>query len=95
MFKQFLTILFLPLLCVAALAGQGGGPTPAEQARMDEQNAALRAMLKPAAMLPMAPAALAVQAPADGWAMGMASWVAAGADGLIYLLQRGDKADPG
>jgi len=94
MFKPFLTILFLPFLCVAAMAGQGGGPTPAEQARMDEQNAALRAMLKTASRLPMTPAAITVKAPADGWAMGMVSWVAAGPDGLIYLLQRGDNADP-
>ena len=29
-----------------------------------------------------------------GWALGMVSWVAAGPNGLIYLLQRGEKADP-
>jgi hypothetical protein len=33
-------------------------------------------------------------APHEGWAMGRISWVAADRDGLIYLLQRGDKADP-
>ena len=78
------------------LAWQGAaGPLPAEQARMDEQNSALRAMLQPAAKLPMEPGALAVRAPATaGWALGMVSWVAASPDGLIYLLQRGDKADP-
>jgi sugar lactone lactonase YvrE len=29
-----------------------------------------------------------------GWALGMVSWVAADRHGLIYLLHRGDKADP-
>ena len=76
-------------------AGEVGGPSPQEQARMDQQNAALRATLSPAWKLPMTPAAIAVQSPAStGWATGMVSWVAASPDGLIYLLQRGDKADP-
>jgi len=74
---------------------QGGGPTPQEQARMDQQNAALKDMLTPALKLPMAPAPIAVKPPATpGWGMGMVSWVTASKDGVTYLLQRGDKADP-
>ena len=62
---------------------------------MDEQNTALRAMLQTATTLPMTRAALAVKPPSTaGWALGMVSWVAASSDGLIYLLQRGDRADP-
>ena len=77
------------------LISQGGGPTPAEQARMDEQNAALRATLQTATKLPLTMGALPVKAPAaPGWGVGMVSWVAASRDGLTYLLQRGDKADP-
>ena len=69
--------------------------TPDERAKMDEQNAALRAQLQSAPKLPLAQAPIAVQPPrADGWAMGMVSWVASDRNGLIYLLQRGDKADP-
>ena len=30
----------------------------------------------------------------DGWELGMVSWIAAGDDGLIYILQRGEGADP-
>ena len=30
----------------------------------------------------------------QGWELGMISWIAAGEDGLIYLLHRGDGADP-
>ena len=87
-------LLVLSAFIVGA-AAQGGGPTPQEQARMDQQNAALKTMLTPALKLPMAPSAIAVKPPATpGWAMGMVSWVAASKDGLTYLLQRGDKADP-
>ena len=69
--------------------------TPEERARMDAQNDALREMLRAAPKLPLKPSPLRVQTPAQaGWALGMVSWVAADRDGRIYLLQRGDKADP-
>jgi DNA-binding beta-propeller fold protein YncE len=43
----------------------------------------------------MARVPVTVQAPLqDGWALGMVSWIAADRNGLVYLLQRGDKADP-
>src|SRR5687767_763035 len=71
------------------------GPSPEEQARINAQNTALREIIKQAPILPLQPGALEVQAPATaGWALGMVSWVAAGPDGLIYLLQRGEHADP-
>lgn len=95
--RLLVSALLLPLawLSVVAALTAPQGQTPAEQARIDEQNAALRAMLKSASRLPMAPAALAVKAPATaGWATGMVSWVAAGPAGVVYLLQRGDHADP-
>ena len=86
----------LPLACLAAIVSiNAQQPAPAEQARMDQQNAALKTMLTPALKLPLSPAPIAVKPPATpGWAMGMVSWVAASKDGLTYLLQRGDKADP-
>lgn len=69
--------------------------TPEEQARIDAQNATLREMVKRAPVLPQTPGAIPVVAPKQpGWAMGMVSWVAADRSGLVYLLQRGDKADP-
>jgi hypothetical protein len=74
---------------------QQGGPSPAEQAKMEQQNAALKAMLKTAPKFPMAPSPITVQSPGTpDWAIGMVSWVTSSPDGLIYLLQRGDKADP-
>ena len=69
--------------------------TPEERTRMEAQNAELRTLLQNGTKLPFDAAPIAVQAPVqDGWAMGMVSWVAADRNGLIYLLQRGDKADP-
>jgi len=69
--------------------------SPAEQARMDQQNATLRSLVQAAPPLPFERGPLTVQAPpTPGWATGMVSWVASSRDGVIYLLQRGDKADP-
>jgi hypothetical protein len=69
--------------------------SPEEQARMDAQNAALREIVKQAPKLPLQSGVLDVTSPSTpGWALGMVSWVAAGPDGLIYLLQRGENADP-
>ena len=63
---------------------------------MDTQNAALRELLTKTQRLPQKAAPIEVQPPPDtpGWSMGMVSWVAAGRDGLIYMLQRGENADP-
>jgi DNA-binding beta-propeller fold protein YncE len=87
--------------CVLALATAPlwlqvpAGPSPEEQARINAQNTALREIVKQAPKLPLQAGPLEVQAPSTpGWAIGMVSWVAAGPDGLIYLLQRGEQADP-
>jgi sugar lactone lactonase YvrE len=86
-------VLFGSFVVVETRPGQG--TPPEEQARMDQQNAALKAMLQTATKLPLTPAAVPVQKPATpDWAIGMVSWVAAAPDGTTYLLQRGDTADP-
>jgi streptogramin lyase len=84
-------------LSLLALAGtlhstvqNPGVQSPAAIAQADE----LRAIVRRAAKLPLAPAELKPAPPRDGWAMGMVSWVAADRHGLVYLLQRGDSADP-
>jgi DNA-binding beta-propeller fold protein YncE len=83
-------------LLLAPLAAQNPNSlTPDERARMEAQNAALAEAMRTAPRVPLTPSPLAIRPPAeDGWAVGMVSWVAADRDGLIYLLQRGDKADP-
>lgn len=89
-----LVIVLCVLVWVARVFTQNPA-TPEERAQMDAQNAALRALLQNAPKLPLAPHAIAVTAPPQGgWGLGMVSWVAADRNGLVYLLQRGDKADP-
>ena len=75
---------------------QNPSTMPAEErARMEAQNAQLQTMLQAAEKLPLKQSAIPVQAPKqEGWALGMVSWVAVDRNGLVYLLQRGDKADP-
>jgi DNA-binding beta-propeller fold protein YncE len=87
--------LALVLLLAPAALQNPSAMTPDERAQMEAQNAALRTMLQSAPRLPLEQAPIGVQAPrADGWALGMVSWVASDRAGQIYLLQRGDKADP-
>jgi hypothetical protein len=82
------------LLAIPLLQNPATMP-PEERAQMERQNAELRELLDRTPKLPMEQSPLAVQVPQQqGWALGMVSWVAANRDGLIYLLQRGDKADP-
>jgi DNA-binding beta-propeller fold protein YncE len=68
--------------------------TAEERARMEAQNAALGTLIAAAPRLPMQATPIRVAPPQQGWALGMVSWVATDRDRLIYLLQRGDKADP-
>jgi hypothetical protein len=85
----------LVALLLAFAAQNPNTMPPEERAKMDAQNATLRSLLASATKLPLTQSPLAVKAPQqDGWALGMVSWIAADRRGLIYLLQRGDKADP-
>ena len=90
-----MTRLTLLLLLLPMGLQNPNSATPEERAKMDAQNAELRAALQSAPKLPFEQRAIAISAPPPGdWALGMVSWVAADRDGLTYLLQRGDKADP-
>jgi streptogramin lyase len=79
-------------LGVVALLGQT--PAAPSQVPPDGAETALRALVAAAPRLPQDPAPLTVVPPSPGFALGMVSWVAAAADGTVYLLQRGDHADP-
>ena len=85
---------WLALLLLAPLLQNPNNMTPEERARMDAQNAALRETLQTAPKLPLQPGPITAKPPQPEWAMGMVSWVATDRKGLVYLLQRGDKADP-
>jgi sugar lactone lactonase YvrE len=54
----------------------------------------LRAWIEASPKLPGRGVPFAAQARNVGWASGLVSWVAIDSKGLIYELQRGDRADP-
>ena len=81
--KNLLWLMCLPL-CAQERA----------DARLDAQTAELRALVQKSPRLPLEQTALRIQPPAAGWALEMVSWVAMDPKGVIYLLQRGDRADP-
>lgn len=76
---------------VTTIAGPSGGQV---QAHMEKQTAELKAILENAQKSSWVEEPLKVRSPQAGWEMGMVSWVTSDKNGLIYLLQRGDKADP-
>jgi NHL repeat len=74
-----------PLALIFCLALQAQQP--------DSRAAELRTLIAATARLPLEQVPLTALLP-DGQSMGTVSSVAAGPDGVIYVLQRGDKADP-
>jgi hypothetical protein len=58
------------------------------------QDADLRARIEATPTLPFEGVHFTPQAPGAGWESGMVSWLAIDSHGLLYELQRGDKADP-
>jgi hypothetical protein len=87
--KYLVYVLLLPLWMQTR-----GGVDPQVRAAMEKQTAELRSILSPVKPAALQRAALTVTPPQPGWEMGMVSWVTSDKNGLIYLLQRGDKADP-
>src|ERR1700722_15518645 len=59
-----------------------------------QATARLRALLNAAPQAILHRTELPVHAPLEGWELGMISWVDVDRKGSIYLLQRGEKADP-
>ncbi len=72
-----------------ALAAQ----TPDDPAKA-QATAHLHALLDAAPQAILHRTELTVHAPSEGWELGMISWVDVDRKGNIYLLQRGEKADP-
>lgn len=56
--------------------------------------AELRDRIEASPKLPFTPEHFAARPPNTGWESGFVSWVAVDARGLIYEIQRGEKADP-
>jgi streptogramin lyase len=70
------------------------GPAARQADDVNRQAAALRATITAATRLPLDATRIAPVPPRAGWEIGMVSWVAADRSGLVYLLQRGERADP-
>lgn len=80
--------LFPYVLAVSALAQSPAKPN------LDAEAAQLRALVAKTPRLALTKTVLKVQPPSPGWEMGFPSAVAVDASGVIYILQRGEKADP-
>src|SRR5882757_120123 len=81
----------LLLFCLIAL------PVWAQNANttaLETQAAALRDLVAKAPKLALARTQIKIQAPGPDWEIGYPSSVAMDATGAIYVLQRGEKADP-
>jgi DNA-binding beta-propeller fold protein YncE len=86
-------LLALGLATFAGASARSLAQTP-PQKPPDAAEQALRAQVAAAPRLAFEPTALTVTPPRAGFAIGMVSWVASDASGTVYLLQRGDQADP-
>jgi DNA-binding beta-propeller fold protein YncE len=83
---------FKPLfLCLVCLPVWAQNP---DTAALDAQAAALKTLVQQAPRLPHEKTVFKIQAPGAGWEIGYPSSVVMANDGTIYVLQRGEKADP-
>jgi 6-bladed beta-propeller len=82
--KLLLCLIHLPLLAQTASQGDKSAQAAAD----------LRARIEASPKLPFHGVTFAARPPAAGWESGFVSWVAVGANGDIYEIQRGERADP-
>ena len=61
---------------------------------LEAQANELRQILQRTPRVPSEAIQIEIVPPHQDWELGMVSWISAGDDGLIYLLHRGDRADP-
>src|SRR4029077_5742932 len=78
------------LLCLPIFAQNSGSPNQEVRA----QAACLRTLIEAAPKLPFRATEVMVQPPNTDWETGMVSWIALDGKGTLYLIQRGEKADP-
>jgi len=82
--------LLSAVLAMSGVAALAQAPPVPAQKPPDAAETALRAAVAKAPPLALEPTAITV----PGVELGMVSWVTSAPDGTVYLLQRGDKADP-
>lgn len=83
-------LFVIPLWFVVGLGTQAQNA----HEQLERETSELRALLATIPRSTLQGAPLRVVPPQSNWQMGMVSGVATGRDGRIYLLQRGDKANP-
>ena len=81
----------LCLICLPLFAQDAGQIDKEAQAKAA---ADLRARIEASPKLPFKSVHFAAQPPVASWESGFVSWVAVDGKGVIYEIQRGDKADP-
>ena len=86
---MFTRALLLPFACLLVF-----GQASDEPAALQKQSEALRSLVGRSPRLPLEKTEFQIKPAGIGWELGFASAVAMSKDGLIYVLQRGEKADP-
>src|SRR3954463_3232291 len=84
----------LALLVIVAATGFAQAPAGLSPEAKTKAGLATRRLIEDAPKLPLSEQELAIAGTSAGFEMGMVSWVANDGHGTLYLLQRGDKADP-
>jgi hypothetical protein len=84
----------IPLLLVVAVTGFAQAPAGLSPEAKTKAGLETRRLIQDAPKLPLTEQELAVAGTSAGFEIGMVSWLANDGKGTIYLLQRGDKADP-
>jgi len=82
------------LLVAIGVTAVAQAPAELSPEAKTKAGAETRRMIQAAPKLPLSETELAVSGAGAGFELGMVSWVALDGKGTIYLLQRGDKADP-
>lgn len=85
--------MLLKRLSLLVLCTSLGGQTP-DKAELDAQATQLRALVQQTPELKLAKTAFRIQPSGSGWELGYPSAVAMSKTGVMYVLQRGEKADP-
>lgn len=84
----------LVVLCAAAATVHAQDRATLSPEAKSKAGAETRRLIQAAPKLPFIETELPVSGTSPGFEMGMVSWLASDGKGTIYLLQRGDKADP-
>jgi streptogramin lyase len=88
---RFSAVLLVVGCCAAAAASAASVLTPEQ---IVQAGAATVQAIREAPALPLVQTNFMIKPPTAGWELGAVSSLAFGQDGLLYLLQRGAKADP-